>query len=404
MRHLYSLLTLVFFAFLFYASTEVHRIQSTQIQYEQTQKQAFHTTLSYNLPVITLAPQTQQTQKKDGVTISCSITPFQLDSSIHRSAPTLTYADPDNPDFDVYETENRPTYTVIPDAVEFSITVKNSQDRIIKLNEVAVVSVVDGIQYSLSRADMEEWNGGLVVKGFDKSYAVHGPKLSTLGNAKVIYLSVNDVPVLYDSAGNVKKKENFEWFFQVGATPVVKDAVVSYDYTTEPVDRRQCTACGGRGYTERVVTCSTCKGYGSYINQYNGKRYNCTACGGTGKIALKDVCVNCGGKGELRFPKSKLPPEKSRTEWAGWNVEVDTKPAGANIEVIDVQTGLYAPDGTSNRVVHWLSSQTASYPIIVEYQGKSVKVLPYSNSGKPIAKVSVDFTKGVKVRKGQQVQ
>jgi hypothetical protein len=153
-----------------------------------------------------------------------------------------------------------------------------------------------------------------------------------------------------------------------------------------------------------VITCSTCKGYGTYINQYNGKRYNCTACGGTGKLTLKDLCVNCGGKGELRFPKSKLPPEKSRTEWAGWNVEVDTKPAGASIKVIDVQTGLYAPDGSSNRVVHWLSSQTASYPIIVEYQGKSVKVLPYNRNGKPISKVSIDFTRGIKVRKGQQVQ
>ena len=49
--------------------------------------------------------------------------------------------------------------------------------------------------------------------------------------------------------------------------------------------------------------------------------------------------------------------------------------------------------GISNCQVQWLKTENNQYPIIVEYGGKKIKVLPYKN-GKETAKVKIDFTTG----------
>lgn len=94
----------------------------------------------------------------------------------------------------------------------------------------------------------------------------------------------------------------------------------------------------------------------------------------------------------MSFPKSPLPKETSSISWTGWPVNVSTNPPGAIVKVVDTKTNKYYDAGTSNSTVNWYTSSSTSYPIIVEYQGKIVKVLPYNKKGKQVTKVVVDFS------------
>ncbi|ROL56486.1 energy transducer TonB [Bacteroidetes/Chlorobi group bacterium ChocPot_Mid] len=61
------------------------------------------------------------------------------------------------------------------------------------------------------------------------------------------------------------------------------------------------------------------------------------------------------------------------------------------ISVVDVNNGTYKKVGTSNIKVKWYTSSLNSYPIVVEYQDKSVKVLPFAKDGKELDNIVVDF-------------
>ena len=82
----------------------------------------------------------------------------------------------------------------------------------------------------------------------------------------------------------------------------------------------------------------------------------------------------------------------SSIDWKGWKVQVESIPVGAKIQIVDTKTGEYKDAGTTNSKIDWYSSESKSYPIILSYSGKTVKVLPYSKSGKQIPKIVVDFS------------
>ena len=115
-------------------------------------------------------------------------------------------------------------------------------------------------------------------------------------------------------------------------------------------------------------------------------------CGGTGIVHYK--CPDCGGSGVLSYPKSTEAPVKNSITWTGWKVNITTNPPGAKVSMVDTRTGEYVSVGMSTVEAIWYSSTAKSYPIIIEYQGQSVKVLPYDRDGKEISKVVVDFLSG----------
>jgi RecJ-like exonuclease len=143
------------------------------------------------------------------------------------------------------------------------------------------------------------------------------------------------------------------------------------------------------GYFQEVAQCSACNGSGTFTNK-EGKISKCYTCGGSGKVTQKRNCDTCSGRGVLAYPKSPKPPVAKEEVWTGWKVRVETNPPGAKVSVVDVNTAKYKDAGASNIEVRWFSS-SQSYPIIVEYQGKQVKVLPFTLDGKASRKVVIDF-------------
>lgn len=391
------MVTLFLFAWMFWASSSSKQATTTVKTYEEVKKKDVEPyDLTYELPIIKPTNETKQTQKKGGVTITCEVIPFDV-SIIDKVKREIYYADPNMPGYDVFQVSHTPSPDVNPKKFLLNIKIKNNQERILKVRETALLLQIDGVTHHIPEASLTDWYAGMIIKNGEFNYKIQGPEFNSLIDKKTVYLFINDVPTIMDEGGNIKKRENFEWYFECNKQTINKQAQKTYSYETAPIETRQCEKCEGTGTDPTIYQCSTCKGGGQTKNIFDGKYYTCSTCKGTGKVKYK--CKNCDGDGVLAFPKSQLPRETSSTSWTGWPVIVSTNPAGAVVKVIDTKTSKYYDAGTSNCTVNWYTSNSTSYPIVVEYQGKNIKVLPYNSKGKQIKKIVIEFSSGLPVIK-----
>lgn len=388
MKNIYSIIALVIFSFLFFASNSVKRLTYDANTYVNVSR-ADHkdTTVTYTIPSINLIENTKQEQTKGGITITCQIVPFVVNKET-STVSSVFWADPAKPGYDVFQTALLPYYTVSPNQLKFNLKIKNKQDHLLKMRDVALAVLNDGLEYKVPRQYMdEEWQAGNVMSGFEKNFEIPGPSIAELKAGKVIEIVINDVPVDYDAAGNVYRRANFNWTFVVNTKTESKNEAIAYRYESRPVRKEQCLACSGSGKV--MVNCSICNGTGKYKG-FDGKIYACSSCNSTGRVQAN--CRGCAGLGFLTFPQSSNPRVTSSVHWSGYWVDVISKPAGAAIQVVDPAKDQYVyVNSASNCRVQWYRSPTQTYPIILEYQGQKVKVLPYKN-GKDFPKVKVDFT------------
>lgn len=415
-KHLFSATTVSVFALLFWASATqkpIERIHSTNKTYEQADRNTTPAPyeVTYELPVLKAVEQTKQDQVKGGVTVSCEVTPFEAVKTMYEEKEIAT-ADPNKPGYDIYKVGTKARYEVKPGDVWFNIRIKNNQDRILKLKDVAIVMLVDGVAYNIPDEAKQDWVGGMLVKGFEKTQRIRGPKISGLATDKIVYVSINDVPTAYNAAGEVTKKENFEWYYQVAREKVTKQEMTEYAYQEVPVYKERCSKCNGGGKEPHQIQCDKCYGtkQGKCVDYSTGKTWICTCdrCNGTGIMTLQSTCGGCSGKGAIEYPKSPTPKALSEITWTGWKVTLITEPEGSAVSVVDPETGKYKYVGVTNGFVNWFSSNSSSsetFPIILEYQGKKYKIMPYDTKGKPSGVVNVNFLGkgGVTVKGGKIV-
>jgi hypothetical protein len=385
----------------------VSRISSSEVTYEKVDRTTTPTPYetSYELPVLKAVEQTKQDQVKGGVMVSCEVTPFEATKNTKEEKEVVT-ADPNKPGYDIYKVGTKISYDVHntydqTDNIWFNIRIKNNQDRILKLKDVAIVMLIDGVAFNIPEEAKQEWVGGMLAKGFEKTQKIKGPKISGLSTDKIVYVSINDVPTEYSPAGEVLKKENFEWYYQVTRQKITKQEMVEYSYQENPVYKERCTTCSGSGKTSQQAQCSKCLGTKQlkYTDYSTGKSWvgNCDKCEGTGYITYQAACSTCSGDGNIEYPKSPMPKVTSNVTWSGWKVSVTTIPAGATITVVNPKTSQYTYAGASNTTVNWYSSNTSTstiYPIMIEYQGKKYKVSPYDAKGNPSPEIKINFQTG----------
>lgn len=367
--------------------------------YSKTQKTDKKVTLSYILPDIKTAANTKQSQTKGGITITTEIVPFSVDRRVD-SKEEYTYSDNNKPHMDVIEVTNTPYYVVSPDKIQFKIRIRNEEKVPLKLSEVGFAIIIDGLQWSFPEGYLDSWSKGIILSGFEKEYIVNGPQLNGLNNAKVVYIFINGVPTSYNEAGNVLKKSNFEWYFECKESQnITKEDIKTYSYKFTPVHNEQCSKCKGTGQDPKPYQCNSCKGTGSFVAN-DGKRYECNTCKGTGKVY--NSCDNCFGGGIVYYPKSDSPKIEKMVTLTSWNVNVVTNPIGAKVKVADEDDKYYdVVDSNNNIVFYFVNAQSRetgfkpkSYcePIIIEYKGQEVKVIPCDKDWKKLNEVIVDFT------------
>lgn len=360
--------------------------------YKQMQKETKDTTLQIQIPSIEIDRKTVQLQQKGGIVVSCEVVPHSVEFN-HSTGRDIFYSDPSSPGFDIFEVRNTPVAEIYPNNLQFKIKVRNNQDRLLKLWEVPIILNVNNIQTNLTGTQLEEWNGAKIAKGFEHEFTIHGPKLSGFKNLNSIYIAAHDIPVLYDKAGNITEKQNFEWIYNVKMETVSKTGKITYAYEKSPVHKERCHSCSGRGYFINKYKCNTCNGNGSYKNK-KGETVKCGYCGGDGIVEVKENCQNCSGHGEISYPKSTLPPIESQIAGTGWYVGIKTIPSPAVVKVYSAETNEYKFLQHNQNKGFWYATHSSDKPILIEYNGKTVKVVPYDNEGNEIDDIKVDFTSG----------
>lgn len=399
MKQFFTIITLCIFAALFYASSTPQQLRYVEQTYAQPEdrKDYTDTTIMYQSPVITLDATTPQTQKKGGVSITCELVPITVNKGSVTSE-TYLYRNPSKPHMDIKQVAYKPSYSLTPESIQLKLTINNNQSRVLKLRDCAIVMIVDNLQYSIPQENMTQWENSNIISGFSTVINLTGPQLSTLTRPKSIEVFINDVPTSFDQAGNVLRRDNFEWLLVCATETKSIAEKVTYKYVEVPVHVERCNVCNAIGYIPTTQSCTKCGGDGSYIGTYDKKTYKCDRCSGTGKETIKNKCSTCSGDGAIEYPKSTLLPVASQVIWTGIKVEVRSTPPGATVSVMDRKTNTFVDKGVTPVSVEWLTTQSEAFPIIVRYNGMEVKLVPITNS-KYLNFVSVDFTTGTPVIK-----
>jgi hypothetical protein len=407
-RHIYSTLTFIAFAILFWASSTqqlaIQTLSQTSVTYEKVDRDttSLPYNVSYTMPVFKLIGNTSQNQTINGITILCDVNLFQAirTTTVEKEVAT---ADPDKPGYDIYKLATKPSYTITPERVTFTIKIINNMDFPIELTNVPIIFKKDGISYTLPEVKTK-WNDAIAAGGETTTFSILGPTRAELESAKNVIVQIQNIPTSYDKEnGKLKNYESFKWMFELQNQTISKIEKITYSYDESPVYKEPCTKCNGTGQVKQQTVCSKCKGTKQlkYTNYTTGQSWvgNCDKCNGTGTETILVKCSLCSGNGKISYPKSQQPAIKSSTTWSGWKVQVITTPPGAAIQVLDISTSAYTNIGLSNATVNWYSTLSKSYPIILTYNDKSVKVLPYKTSGEKSATINVDFSKGEPVIK-----
>lgn len=398
-KQLITVLALGASALLFWASNSTSRISKT---YETRQEIERPTTsgathpVRYEVPVIEPEAGTPQRQSKGGVEVWCEVAPPQI-SKTTRTERRPVYVSKSEYDshLDVFRVASYPEYQLDFVQAQFKITVFNKQDRVLKLIDVPVVMLIDGDQFQISDENYVTWRNAMIVKGFNKEIFLPGPDLERVRTAKSIYVSVNDVPISYDKAGNVIEKQNFEWRFSARVEQRTENVPITYTYETRPVHQEDCSSCEGG---TKEAKCDLCDGNGKYTNK-EGKLVSCFRCGGDGKVSQK--CYSCSGRGFNYHPQSSVTPVLDRETWNGWKVRVWSKSGQHPIWVVDPATGSYRSVGktgeiggqSAESIDYWHSGAGKTYSLMVMRDGRNLYMVnPVKQGNKPSPKVTIDFS------------
>ena len=227
--HIASVFLMLGFVLLFWGSTST--FESTfQTSQQVDGPDSIDYQMDYLQPSITPVASTQMRIDYKGVLIVCEVVPIEVNPENEWRRVPWTGGINQQPQARVFQVYEVPVYRPDRDRVVFKITLKNKQDRVLKLVEAPIVMMIDGNQYELPEDVYVEWNNAMVIKGFQKEYTLQGPTFEQLQEARKIYLSINDVPVEYDQAGTVLEKKNFEWNFDCGVTQVQREIRLPVTY------------------------------------------------------------------------------------------------------------------------------------------------------------------------------
>lgn len=385
----------------------VAKISKTINTYEELEEAGIKTE-KQKIPLLQVKPVrgTQTKQTKGTTTIDLVPSLLTLGDKTILSNREIVFADPTKPGFDIYKVNETDHYELKPSNNSkylFTISITNNSNQPFRLTDVLVTKQKGGDDGADWQADefSDEWNKKMIPTKTKRDYRVDGINFDNIKEGDIFYFKIDGMPTAFDKAGNVAERKTFEWWFQCVADQALeKEIVRSLRYEPAPIESKQCSRCAGVGELSNWVTCKNCSGSG--ITTFLKVSSQCSKCKGTGKV--HPVCPECKGKGVFYLPKSKPRPVKNSVVLNGWKVKIATKPSGANIQIIDPETGEYTVlEGTTPRTIQWLCKSGNRCPIIVESMGQKVKVLPIDEKGKESASIVIDFSKGSPIVKGGKI-
>ncbi len=385
----------------------VTKISKTINTYEESEKNREEKSpQSVPVPIITAVSNTGLNQKKGTTEISIEPSKFHAKEVVNLDINDgkALYLDNEKPGYEIWESVKTYEYEPVsdnPKRAMFVMSITNRSEMPLLLKNYGFILKMGNETWTKTDGFKKAWTDDMILTGETKEIPIDGITKDNIKDGTVYTFFLNGFPTKFNKAGDVTERQNFTWVFKCNIKNEDKERRKVYTYEPRLIPSKQCEKCTGKGHLSELVTCPNCKGSGTSLLL---KSVACSKCDGKGKVYA--TCDNCSGKGILYFPQSggKHRGVKSSVTLNGWKIKVVTKPAGANIKLIDPQTGEYnVLKGTTPGSIEWLCKSGGTCPIIIESMGKKVKVLPFDAKGKESGAINVDFTKDVPVVKGGKV-
>ncbi len=170
------------------------------------------------LPTLAPAQQTQATQVKGGIRITVTPLPYHL-------APMDTIMEQQvNPSFKeaftphqqgnvLVQRTHTATVRAVPNQLAFSVRVSNTMSRVFRFAGVAVQFQAAGKTLTTDASGYGELANAIIAPRSEQEFTIYGPALSAIPSPTQVGVFFFDVVTDMDDAGNIKAKQNYEWYF-----------------------------------------------------------------------------------------------------------------------------------------------------------------------------------------------
>jgi hypothetical protein len=195
-------------------------------------------------PLIAALPQTTELQSKSGISISLASSTYQCTPAVNQTRQEVNMSFSEglalglqtNGHAELYkivETTSRPVFKVVPDRIAFRIKINNEMPRVFRGAGTVVLYNFGGKNTSVSARDYSELSNIIVPPRTEAEVTIFGPPFEAVPDKTTLGIFLYDVVTKTDDAGNILKKENFEWYYNyqtqtkedVGQVTTVREAV-----------------------------------------------------------------------------------------------------------------------------------------------------------------------------------
>jgi hypothetical protein len=180
-------------------------------------------TFAVDVPEVTPLSQTASTQRQGGVSITVASARF--DTATHAEcsydfARGLAVFEGPPPGASLqtdqqFSETSRAIVGVNHPTLAFLVTIRNNMARVFRGAGALVEFKVDSHVEAVEKQNYTEFLNALLPPGSESQLTISGPPLTTLRDGTTVGVFLYDVVTAIDGAGNVTKRENFEWYFRV---------------------------------------------------------------------------------------------------------------------------------------------------------------------------------------------
>lgn len=104
---------------------------------------------------------------------------------------------------------------VIPSKLTLSVTIQNQMERVFRGEGAVVQFLVDESIEDVEESQYLDLIEILIPPGGERQIQIQGPSVGALQEGSTISLKLFDVVTSIDQAGNILRRDNFEWNFRV---------------------------------------------------------------------------------------------------------------------------------------------------------------------------------------------
>ena len=200
-------------------------------------------TIRLMVPEVSPLPETDELQRRGGVAVTVAPATVTVESAQRcEYSPTsglLAFLNrPSGASSDTHkplEVRRFPTQRLVGgDELRFVVTITNHMERVFRGSGALVQFNVDGRVQGTEQEQYEDLLTALIPPGEERQYVIGGLPVDLLPGESTLALDLYDLITEIDAAGNVTRRDNFQWYFRVTMDRRVETVTGTRDYAWLP--------------------------------------------------------------------------------------------------------------------------------------------------------------------------